>query len=80
MSDEKGPDLNVLCVPCEDPNWKHVEDLDDMPRQLLDEITHFFSVYKNLEGHEVTIEGWSPPEDALAIIEASRERYRSRGS
>ncbi|MGA2925391.1 MAG: inorganic diphosphatase [Solirubrobacteraceae bacterium] len=46
MSDEKGPDDHVVCVPCEDPGWNHITDVDALPRLLRAEITHFFSVYK----------------------------------
>lgn len=75
MRDEKGVDDKILCVPWEDPNWSQVERLDDLPAQLRDEIAHFFSIYKQPEGHEVTVDGWRPREDALAVIEESQERY-----
>jgi len=78
MSDETGPDDKVLCVPCDDPNWKHVERLEDLPQQMHDEIAHFFSVYKQPDGHEVTVDGWRSREDAFAVIEASRHRYREQ--
>jgi inorganic pyrophosphatase len=61
-------------VPCGDPNWNHVSRLEDLPQQLRHEIAHFFSVYKKPDGHKVTVEGWCPREDALAVIEASRHR------
>jgi len=78
MSDEKGVDDKVLCVPCEDPNWDHVERLEDLPQQSRDEIAHFFSIYKEPEGHQVTVDGWFPREEALAVIQASRERHRDQ--
>ena len=78
MSDEKGPDDKVLCVPCHDPNWKHVNQLQDLSQQMRDEIAHFFSVYKQPDGHEVTVDGWGPRDDALAVIDASRQRHRDR--
>jgi inorganic pyrophosphatase len=43
---------------------------------LRDEIGHFFSVYKDLEQKSVRVEGWYPREDALAEIDAARERCR----
>ncbi len=76
MSDEKGIDDKGLCVPCEDPTWNHMENLEDLPQQLRDEIAHFFGIYKDLEGHEVDVEGWRSREDALAVIEESRARHR----
>ena len=53
MTDEKGEDEKVLCVPLRDPMWSHVDDIDGIPQPLLNEIEHFFQVYKDLEGHEV---------------------------
>jgi inorganic pyrophosphatase len=72
--DEREP--KVVCVPCEDPNWQNVNDIDDLPRQLVEEIAHFFVAYKQREGHEVTVEGWGGPEEALKVVEDGRARAR----
>src|ERR1700756_5350787 len=48
MSDEKGPDEKILCVPLRDPAWSHVKDLTDLLPTLRAEVEHFFSVYKDL--------------------------------
>jgi inorganic pyrophosphatase len=78
MRDEKGIDDKVICVPLQDPNWNSFERLEDLPEQLCDEISHFFSVYKTLEQKDVSVEGWFPREDAVAVIEDSRRRWRER--
>jgi inorganic pyrophosphatase len=78
MSDDKGIDDKIICVPLQDPNWNTVEVLDDLPEQLRDEISHFFSVYKTLEQKEVEIDGWYPKEDAVKVIEESRQRWAER--
>src|SRR5919205_1224707 len=57
-------DAKVLCVPLSDPAWNSLEELDDLPKQLQDEITHFFSVYKDLEQKKVTVEGWHSRQEA----------------
>ena len=44
-----GPDAKILCVPAGDPRWEQVEDMADLPAHLVDEIEHFFEVYKVLE-------------------------------
>ena len=49
MHDEKGEDDKVLCVPFKDPKWSRVHDIGDIRVSLLDEIAHFFDVYKDLE-------------------------------
>jgi len=69
MEDEKGMDDKVVCVPKHDPGWNHAETLDDVPEQLQREISHFFSIYKELEGKEVTVHGWRPREEALEVID-----------
>jgi inorganic pyrophosphatase len=75
MEDDMGVDDKVLAVPCSDPNWNHLETLDDIAKQLRDEIEHFFSVYKDLEKKAVKVDGWYSREDAIKEITASRERY-----
>ena len=79
MSDVKGQDDKILCVPHEDPNWNHMEQLDDLPHQLRSEIEHFFSIYKQPEGKEVVVDGWYPREDAERILEESRARLAEKG-
>jgi inorganic pyrophosphatase len=75
MKDDKGVDDKVLCVPLSDPGWNSLENLDDLPEQLQQEITHFFSVYKDLEQKKVEVDGWHSREDAWTEIERARERY-----
>jgi inorganic pyrophosphatase len=79
MRDEKGPDDKVLCVPLSDPNWNQMERLEDIPEFLQVEISHFFSIYKQPEGKQVTVDGWYPREDALQTIEEARERRDQAG-
>ena len=78
MEDEKGPDNHVLCVPLNDPGWSEVNGLDTLPAQLRAEITHFFTVYKDLdqERHS-TVHGWEDQPAALREIEEARRRWRA---
>jgi inorganic pyrophosphatase len=75
MRDDKGEDDKVLCVPFNDPNWNHVDRLEDLPLPFRDEISHFFSIYKTPEGKVVKVDGWFPREAALASIEDARARW-----
>jgi inorganic pyrophosphatase len=72
MTDEKGQDDKIVCVPTHDPGWNHAETLEDIPEQLQREITHFFSVYKQLEGKEVQVDGWKSRERALEVVADGR--------
>jgi inorganic pyrophosphatase len=80
MRDEEGVDDKVLCVPLSDPNWNAMERLEDIPQPLRDEISHFFSIYKQPEGKEVEVEGWFPREQALEEIDQARRRFADRSS
>jgi inorganic pyrophosphatase len=77
MTDDKGRDTKILTVPDSDPRWSHVRELDDVPQHLLAEIGHFFSIYKDLEGKSVKVDGFGPREEALIEIARSRERFRT---
>ena len=75
MRDEKGMDDKVLCVPHSDPNWNTMERLEDIAQPLRDEISHFFSIYKQPEGKHVKVDGWYPREQALEEIRDARMRW-----
>ena len=75
MRDDKGVDDKVLCVPLRDPNWNTLETLEDLPISLRDEISHFFSIYKQPEGKVVKVDGWHDLETALQTIDEARERW-----
>jgi len=78
MEDEKGPDAKILCVPSHDPNYDAVHDITDLPQRLLDEIEHFFDVYKMLEPEKnSTTRGYEGRDAAYAEIEASKLRFQS---
>jgi inorganic pyrophosphatase len=73
--DERGQDDKLLCVPCEDPGWADVCDLGDVPERMRAEIEHFFSIYKEPEGREVTVHGWEDAAAALRTVQEARERF-----
>ncbi len=79
MSDEKGPDEKVILVPLKDPQWSGINDITDVNPNLLNEIEHFFTVYKDLEPGETSVRGWGDRDEALDIIHACRERAGTPG-
>jgi inorganic pyrophosphatase len=76
MWDEKGPDQKILCVPISDPFWNYIQDLSEVPPHLLQEIEHFFKIYKELEKKKTGVEGWEDRESAIKIILESQQRCR----
>jgi inorganic pyrophosphatase len=76
MTDEKGGDDKVLCVPADDPRLEHLRDIHHMGEFDRLEIQHFFEVYKDLEpGKSVEGATWVGRVEAEAEITASRKRY-----
>ena len=80
MDDEEGRSDKLVCVPHDDPAWEEVESIDGLPAQLRSEIEHFYSMYKQPEGKDVTVHGWEGREFAEEAIELGRRRYAEAGS
>ena len=80
MEDDKGPDAKIICVSAGDARWSSVREASDLPHGLLDEIEHFFDVYKMLEPDKhSTMGGYGDVADAWAEIDASITRHRDHG-
>ena len=78
MTDEKGGDDKVLCVPASDPRLEHLRDIHHVPEFDRLEIQHFFEVYKELEpGNSVEGASWVGRAEAEAEIAASIERLKN---
>ena len=81
MTDEKGGDDKILCVPAGDPRQEHLRDLHDLPAFDRLEIEHFFLTYKELEpGKSVEGASWAGRAAAEAEVEASRRRLRDHNT
>ena len=75
MTDERGPDAKLLGVAAHDVRKGKVRDLADMPRHLLNEIGHFFDIYKELEpGKSSDTRGWMDRAEAERVIKESQVR------
>jgi len=74
MTDEKGPDEKLLCVPVGDPLWSALSDLSDIPAALRNEIEHFFEVYKDLEHKWTETRGFGNRDEALGLLAEARAR------
>jgi inorganic pyrophosphatase len=80
MTDEKGGDDKVLCVPTTDPRLEHLRDVHHVPEFDRLEIQHFFEVYKDLEpGKSVEGAAWVGRAEAEKEIQRSRQRFLDAG-
>ena len=76
MTDEKGPDEKVICVPVSDPVWNKINDLSELNPHLIKEIEHFFKVYKDLEKKKVDVGGWGEQKEAREIVAKCIQRFK----
>lgn len=79
MSDEAGGDEKLLAVPHEKLSqlYNDIQDIDDVPQLLKDQVVHFFENYKDLEkGKWVKVDGWENADAARAAIIKSAAAYK----
>ncbi len=76
MIDGGEEDSKLIGVPVNDPRFKDVQTLEDLPAHKLKEIAHFFKCYKDLEGKTTEVGEWSGAEAAAKLIEECLARYK----
>lgn len=72
LEDEAGMDEKILAVPVDDlhPYYAGVASYRSLPQILLDQITHFFQHYKDLEPNKwVKVDRWADADEACRMIE-----------
>ncbi|MEG1869218.1 MAG: inorganic diphosphatase [Oscillospiraceae bacterium] len=75
MIDNGRSDEKIIAIPYSDPTYNGYKDIDDLPKHIFDEMSHFFSVYKALEGKETAVDEVTNRQHAVAIIEACIDNY-----
>ena len=79
MDDESGGDAKIIAVPSDKltPLYHDVQSYEDLPKITLEQIKHFFELYKALEpGKWVKINGWQGIAEAHAEIMHGLEQYK----
>lgn len=77
MIDGGKNDEKIIAIPYQDPSYNTYKDISDLPSHIFEEMRHFFSVYKQLEGKQTAVDEAKGREDALRIINESIENYRA---
>ena len=75
MLDQGLGDEKVLCVGMGNPRYKDVWNFSEIYPHMLKEITHFFSIYKDLEGKRVEIKGWRDASVARQVVLDAQKRF-----
>lgn len=76
MNDNGKNDEKIIAIPFTDPNYNSYKTIADLPKHVFDEMQHFFSVYKQLEGKNTAVNTVCGRENAIAIIEKSLMSYK----
>lgn len=75
MIDNGRNDEKIIAIPFSDPNYNMYKDIGELPKHVFDEMSHFFSVYKNLENKETAVNEVSDREASLKIIDKAINDY-----
>ncbi len=78
MLDGGRNDDKIIAIPFSDPNYNTIQKIDDLPRHILDEMRHFFKVYKQLENKETDIRTLYGREEARIIIREAIQAYKEK--
>ena len=75
MVDDGEQDEKIIAVATDDPFYKNVKSMDDLPKHVFDEMVHFFKRYKELQNKVTEIKGVEGLESALKVIDDSLNNY-----
>jgi len=78
MEDDGDSDAKILSVPSEDPRYKNIDDISKIEPHILEEIQHFFRVYKDLQKKSVKVGEWRGKEQAIKDIQHSLNLYKEK--
>ena len=78
MSDEGAMDYKIIAIPFGDPNYNTYRDVSELPPHIMQEMVHFFNVYKQLEHKNTTVVDVFGVERARKVIIESLKNYKEK--
>ena len=78
MLDSGEQDEKIIAIPFKYPTYNTYHSIEELPRHLFDEMRHFFSVYKQLEGKTTAVDEIKGRAEAIEIINRSIARYNQK--
>lgn len=76
MIDQDEVDEKIIAIVKNDPSLNCYKDISELPKHIFDEISHFFNVYKTLEGKTTYVKEILNSEKAKEIIQHSIINYK----
>ncbi|MCQ2800148.1 MAG: inorganic diphosphatase [Bacilli bacterium] len=78
MIDSEMADEKIIAIASHDPSLNHIKHIADLAPHLLDEVKHFFEVYKTLEGKSTSVTEICGNVEARRIIQKSIDCYKEK--
>ena len=75
MLDGGKRDEKIIAIPFADPTYNDIKDIMDLPAHVFDEMAHFFTVYKALEGKEAMAGDVNGRDGAVQVIREALDHY-----
>ncbi|MEG0912382.1 MAG: inorganic diphosphatase [Oscillospiraceae bacterium] len=75
MMDQGKLDEKIIAIPFNDPTYNNYKDIGELPAHIFDEMRHFFSVYKSLEGKDTVVDEVQDAAKAKEIIQKCCNEY-----
>ena len=75
MIDNGRNDEKIIAIPFNDPNYNMYKDISELPSHVFAEMSHFFTVYKNLENKETAVNEVSDREASVRVINGAIRNY-----
>ena len=75
MLDNGHHDEKIIAIPFDDPNYNMYKDIEELPKHVFEEMTHFFKVYKELENKTTAVNEVDHADIAKEIISGDIDRY-----
>ncbi len=75
MIDNGRNDEKIIAIPFDDPTFNAYRGIEALPSHIFQEMRHFFSVYKQLEGKETAVNEVRGHDDAVKIVKQCIENY-----
>ncbi len=70
MGDEK-----IIAIPFNDPTYNIYKSISQLPTHVLEEMSHFFTVYKELENKETDVNAIGDEKEAQEFIDKAIDNY-----
>jgi len=75
MLDGGKHDEKIIAIPFSDPTYNGYHDITELPAHIFDEMTHFFTVYKALEGKDTVAGEVNGAAAAAEVIRTAIDSY-----